>query len=68
MYAIYAGEMVEGEPQLDYINSFENESDAVSEAERLKETYGQIELINEASKELIWNYSSQDENAGSEAA
>lgn len=68
MYAIYAGEMVEGEPQLDYINSFENEPEAVSEAERLKETYGQIELINEASKELIWNYSSQDENDDSENA
>jgi hypothetical protein len=68
MYAIYAGEIVEGEPQLDYINSFENEPEAVSEAERLKKTYSQIELINEASKELIWNYSSQDENAESEAA
>lgn len=68
MYAIYAGEIIEGEPQFDYINSFENEPEAVSEAERLKETYGQIELINEASKELIWNYSSQDENAEGETA
>lgn len=59
MYAIYAGEIVEGEPQLDYINSFENENEAVSEAKRLQETYGQIELINEANKELIWNYSSE---------
>lgn len=61
MYAIYAGEIVEGEPQLDYINSFENENEAVAEAQRLTKTYGQIELINEADKKLIWNYSSEDE-------
>lgn len=68
MYAIYAGEMVEDKPQLNYINSFENADEAVSEAKRLKNTYGQIELINEASKELIWNYSSEDETINSETA
>lgn len=68
MYAIYAGEIVEGEPQLDYINSFENSDEAVSEAKRLKTTYGQIELINEASKKLIWNYSSEDNNNSETAA
>lgn len=63
MYAIYAGETVEGEPQLDYINSFETEAEAVSEAEKLKENYSEIELINEASKELIWHYSAEESTA-----
>jgi hypothetical protein len=67
MYAIYAGEQVEGEPQLDYINSFENEKDAIAAAEELKATYGQIGVINEASKELIWNHS-LDEEPKDEAA
>lgn len=36
MYAIYAGETVEGEPQLDYINSFENEAEAVSDSSKIE--------------------------------
>jgi hypothetical protein len=61
MYAIYAGAIVKGDPQLDYINSFESEAEALMEAKRLSKTYSEIEMINEASKELVWNYSSTAE-------